>query len=323
MRMRAGSLLLLALAFANACTGGEKESNSAKPKQDRWTVPGEPPLRELVRTGAFGDSRLTEASGVAASVTEPGVFWSQNDRGNAATLYAYDSTGVSLGTVRVRGAENTDWEAIALGPCANGLCLYIGDVGDNYAARAEVRVWRVAAPVTSARDTEAPASLRIVYPGGARDVEAMWVAPDTSLWFATKRPNPDASGQLRASQLYRVAAAAWSVNAVATAEWIDSLPIVPGTSVSRDWVTDASLSAVMPGGRRRLAILTYGSVYVFDADPVTGRPGAQMARCAVPPGERNAEGVTWLPDGRLMLVNEGRGAKLYRGHCPGADLLGR
>jgi hypothetical protein len=310
--------LLLVLALLSACTSGngDDKSEESKSKADRWAVPGEPPLRDLVQTGTLGESRLTEASGVVVSPNEPGVFWSQNDRGNKATLYAYDSAGAPLGAVRVQGTDNVDWEAIAIGPCASGSCLYIGDVGDNYAARAEVRVWRVPAPVTSASATDAAAALRIVYPGGARDVEAMWVAPDTSVWFATKRPNPDNTGRLRPSQLYRVSATAWSGNTLATAELIDSLPIVPGTSVSRDWVTDASLSNVSPSGRRQLAILTYGTVYVFDADPVTGRPGAQVARCAVPKGERNAEGISWLPDGRLMLVNEGRGAKLYRGRCP-------
>lgn len=312
---RAGALLVL-LTLSSACFGGKNDKDADKPKRDRWTVPGEPPIRDLTRTGVFGDARLTEASGVVASMNEPGVFWSLNDRGNTATLFAYDSTGRSRGTVAVRDAENTDWEAIAIGPCASGACLYIGDVGDNFSVRSHVRLWRVPEPTTSASGTERAVLLRIVYPGGARDVEAMWVAPDTSVWFATKRPNPDANGRLRGSLLYRVSAAAWSVNAIATAELVDSLPIVPGTSVSRDWVTDASLSAVMPGGRRQLAILTYGSVYVFDADPATGKPTTQVARCAVPKGERNAEGVTWLPDGRLMLVNEGRGAKLYRGRCP-------
>ncbi len=314
--VRVGASLLLLLTLSSACTGGKNENNAKKPKRDPWTVPGEPPLRELTHTGAFGDSRLTEASGVVASTNEPGVFWSQNDRGNAATLFAYDSTGASRGTVRVRDAENTDWEAIAIGPCASGACLYIGDVGDNYSVRSQVRVWRVPEPSANTTVTGAAVSLRIVYPGGARDVEAMWVAPDSSVWFATKRPNPDATGRLRRSQLYRVSAAAWSTNAIATAELVDSLPIVPGKSASRDWVTDAALSAVMPSGRRQLAILTYGSVYVFDADPTTGQPGTQVARCTVPTGERNAEGISWLPDGRLMLVNEGRGAKLYRGRCP-------
>ena len=308
--------LALAVVLVSACSGGKSANTAGKSRRETWTVPGEPPLRELARTGELGDARLTEASGVVASTKEPGVFWSQNDRGNKATLFAYDSTGTPRGSARVRDAENTDWEAIAIGPCASGACLYIGDVGDNYAVRSGVRVWRLREPLTSETVTESATSLRIAYPGGARDVEAMWVAPDTSVWFATKRPNADANGSPRPSQLFRVPAAAWSSGAIATAELVDSLPIVPTTSVSRDWVTDASLSSVMPDGRRRLAILTYGSVYVFDADPVTGRPAAQLARCAVPQGERNAEGLSWLPDGRLMIANEGRGSRLYRGRCP-------
>jgi len=306
----------LSLVLVSACSSGKPDNTAEKSRRDTWTVPGEPPLRDLARAGELGDARLTEASGVVPSAQEPGVFWSQNDRGNKAMLFAYDSAGVPRGSARVRDADNTDWEAIALGPCASGACLYIGDVGDNYAVRSSVRVWRIREPVTSETVTESATSLRIVYPGGARDVEAMWVAPDTSLWFATKRPNPDANGMLRPSQLYRVPVSAWSSSATATAELIDSLPIVPSTSVSRDWVTDASLSSVSSDGRRRLAILTYGSVYVFDADPVTGRPGAQLSHCAVPQGERNAEGISWLPDGRLMIANEGRGARLYHGRCP-------
>ena len=302
-----------AVAFTSGCIGRTAEATN-----DARTVPGEPPLRDLVRSGQFGDRRLTEASGVVASSTEPGMLWSQNDGGHAAMLFAYDSTGTPRGAVQVRDADNTDWEAIAIGPCPGGECLYIGDVGDNAARRSYVQVWRVPSLVSTARVTESATLRRIVYAGGARDVEAMWVAPDTSVWFATKRPQVDAQGRPRPSQLYRVPASAWSSGSTATvtAELVDSLPIVPLASRSRDWVTDASLSSVMADGRRRLAMLTYGSVYVFDADPITGKPGAPLAHCAVPPGLRQAEGISWLPDGRLTLANEGRAASLYRGSCP-------
>jgi hypothetical protein len=311
-------LLSGVLAFTGGCSGRAADNTVWTSKDEARTVPAEPPLRELVRAGEFSDRRLTEASGVVASTKEPGVLWSQNDSGNAAMLFAYDSTGAPRGAVQVRDADNTDWEAIAIGPCPRGECLYIGDVGDNFATRSYVRVWRIPSPMSTARVTESATLRRIVYPGGARDVEAMWVAPDTSVWFATKRPEGDAKGRPRPSRLYRVPASAWASGSTttATAELVDSLPIVPRASVSRDWVTDASLSSVMPDGRRRLAILTYGSVYVFDADPFTGRPRAPLASCAVPPGLRQAEGISWLPDGRLMLANEGRGASLYRGRCP-------
>jgi hypothetical protein len=311
-------LLAVLLVMTGGCGVRMAEHPGRASTDEVSTAPSEPPLRELVRSGEFGDRRLTEASGVVASTTEPGVLWSQNDSGHAAMLFAYDSTGAPRGAVAVRDADNTDWEAIAIGPCPGGECLYIGDVGDNGARRSYVRVWRVPSPMSTARVTESATLRRVAYPGGARDVEAMWVAPDTSLWFATKRPQVDAKGRPRPSQLYRVPASAWSSGstATATAELVDSLPIVPLASLSRDWVTDASLSSVRPDGRRRLAILTYGSVYVFDADPLTGKPGAPLAHCAVPPALRQAEGISWLPDGRLTLANEGRGASLYRGSCP-------
>ena len=152
--------LSLTWAFTGVFTGGCR-GRTTESKNDRWTVPGEPPLRELVRAGEFGDRRLTEASGVVASTTEPGVLWSQNDSGHAAMLFAYDSTGAPRGAVQVRDADNTDWEAIASGPCPRGECLYIGDVGDNVAWRSHVRVWRVPSPISTARVTESATVRRI------------------------------------------------------------------------------------------------------------------------------------------------------------------
>ena len=89
------------------------------------------PLRDLSQLGAFSNRGLVEASGLVRSEINAGVYWSQNDSGNDESLFAYDSTGASLGVTRVTDAFNRDWEAIALGPCAIGSCLYIGDVGDN------------------------------------------------------------------------------------------------------------------------------------------------------------------------------------------------
>lgn len=299
-------LLLAATACGRVASGNDRQ----------WVVPGEPALRGLVQVGAFADPQLREASGSVPSASEPGVFWSQNDSGNDAVLFAYDSAGTSRGRVVVTGAKNTDWEAIAPGPCPTGRCLYIGDIGDNFAVRRDVSVLRVPEPSTAEGRTARPQRLRVQYAGGARDVEAMWIAPDSSIWFASKRPAKDVAGRARPSRLFRVSSPDWSGRRTARAELVDSLPIVPVGSISRDWVTDAALSPAGPDGRRRLAVLTYGSVYIFDADPDTGRPGAPLARCAVPPGETQTEGISWLPDGRVLLVTEGRSGRLYAGYCP-------
>src|SRR5687767_2251902 len=73
---------------------------------------------------------LPEASGVALSRRSPGLLWSHNDSGEPM-VFAVDTAGVAKGRVRVAGARVTDWEDISVGPCAQGSCLYIADIGDN------------------------------------------------------------------------------------------------------------------------------------------------------------------------------------------------
>jgi len=274
-------------------------------------------VRGILRVGALTDRALDEASGAVVGTRRPNVYWSQNDRGNRAELFAYDSTGRALGTVPVSGVSNVDWEALSLGPCATGSCLYIADVGDNSASRDEVQIYRIPEPPPGDEGTPSAAVLRIAHRGGPRDIEAMWVAPDTSLWLLTKRPDPDSTGRLQQVRLARVAASAWRSDTLVVAVFLDSLPIVPDLTSSARWVTDAALSALDAEGKAKLAVLTYGYVYVFDASAKMGRPGALVARCALKGVPENfSEGITWLPDGRLLFVNEGRGAGLYVGFCP-------
>ena len=102
-----------------------------------------PALASITTIGSLRAPGLIEASGVVRSTRSDNAFWSQNDSGNEADLFAYDSTGASLGVARVAGARNRDWEAIAIGPCTEGSCVYIGDVGDNGARREQVTIWRV------------------------------------------------------------------------------------------------------------------------------------------------------------------------------------
>lgn len=281
-----------------------------------WVAEGDVVLRDTERVGRLTDPALREASGLTASQREPGVFWLLNDSGNDERLFAVDRTGRARGTVRVQGARNQDWEALSGGPCPAGHCLYIGDVGDNMALRATVQLWRIAEPRST--DTEAQAKETVVlrYADGPHDVEAMYVAPDTSVWLITKRPSTRGDGAYRPARIYRVPPEAWGSREPITLSVVDSLPVVPVRRTSRDWVTDASLDGPDSSGHRRLVVLSYGAVHVFAVDAVTGHPGALAERCALPIHERASEGVTWLADGRILLVNEGRGGVLYAGACP-------
>lgn len=301
----------LGLSLLGVCAACESGNGRA-----RWLREGETLLRDGVRMGHLTDRKLDEASGLATSVGEPGVFWSQNDSGNDGLLFAYDSTGRALARVKVRGAPNDDWEAIAVGPCADGQCLTIADVGDNGARRRTLTLYQLAEPRTTASESPVLRRLTLRYADGPHDVEAMFAGADGSLWLVTKRPSRGDNGAPRPVRLYHVPRAAWEQAGIYTAAVLDSLPVTPERGSLHDWVTDASLSPQLADGSRRVVLLSYGAVHVFAADATTGRPGARLGRCTLPIPESSAEGITWLPDGRLLVVTEGKGGALYAGRCP-------
>ena len=145
------------------------------------------------------DASVTESSGLLASRTLPGAYWTHNDSGDGPFIYAFNTRGNSLGVFRVNGANARDWEDISIGPGpqANQSYLYIGDIGDNSEARPDIVVYRVPEPdlktankgSTKARPlTTTPAEvIRLKYPDGKHDAETLLVHPTTgNLYIMTK-----------------------------------------------------------------------------------------------------------------------------------------
>lgn len=159
-------------------------------------------------SGAYGrpttlaiikDKSITESSGLVASRTTSGAYWTHNDSGDGPFIYAIDTRGDSLGTFRVTGAQANDWEDISAGPGPqrDKSYLYIGDIGDNNESRAEVVVYRVAEPTLSTTTrsftkrrpgaTEPAEAIRLKYPDGSHDAEALLVHPATgNIYIVTK-----------------------------------------------------------------------------------------------------------------------------------------
>ena len=55
--------------------------------------------------GTVSSTSVTEASGIAASRANPGVWWINNDSGDSARVFAVSATGTLLATVEVGGAD--------------------------------------------------------------------------------------------------------------------------------------------------------------------------------------------------------------------------
>jgi hypothetical protein len=281
-----------------------------------------------VRTIAIRGLRdLTESSAAAMSAVQPAVWFTINDSGHEPVLFAVDTNGASRGRWLVSGARNIDWESMASGPCgadaakAGDRCLYVGDTGDNdakYATRAIYRLREPAIATDGAGTTDlgsvSSTRLSFRYVDGPRDVEAMWVAPDASIYLITK--SVGVGGQpLRPAAVYRLAPEAWKSRATQQAELVDSLPIVPGSAFAR-FITDAALSS----DATHLAVRTYTQVYVFATDSTTGRVRAdvQPATCDIAGlQEAQGEGIAWIgSSGRFLLSSEGRGGPFRIANCP-------
>jgi hypothetical protein len=142
---------------------------------------------------------ISESSGLVASRQTPGAYWTLNDSGGGPFIYSFDSRGDSLGSFSVNAAQNRDWEDISIGPGPQDgkSYLYIGDIGDNNGVRQDVVVFRVPEPALNAATskltkkapgtTEPAEAIRLRYPDGPHDAEALLVHPSTGhIYIVTK-----------------------------------------------------------------------------------------------------------------------------------------
>jgi hypothetical protein len=210
-------------------------------------------------------------------------------------LIALDAKGRVQRRVRVPGAKVDDWEAIAVGPCPAGSCIYIGDIGDNGARRRDITIYRLAEPAEAAGSVDGADVLRARYPDEAHDAEALLVTPKGDLLIVTK-------GESGPVALYRLPADAGTGGTV-TLQAVGR-PRQSGTPKSDERITDG---AVSPSGtwlalRTNTAILLYRTVDVMTGNWQTaGRVSLKEL------GEPQGEGITFGDETTLYLVGEGGG----------------
>jgi hypothetical protein len=112
------------------------------------------------------------------------VVWIAQDSGHDPVVHGVGPDGDTVSTLRLAGAENVDWEAMAPGVGADGApTLLVADIGDNGADRPFISVYEVAEP-TESGDRELPARrFDFTYPDRPHDAEAFLVDPRTQDWF--------------------------------------------------------------------------------------------------------------------------------------------
>lgn len=134
---------------------------------------------------------ITESSGLTVSKCQPNVFWTLNDSDRGPFIFAIDVTGKKLGTWRVTGATNVDWEDMASVKTPAGECfIYISDAGDNEMKREAYAIYRLREPGNASKATASSKDdplvtaeanvLRFIFSGGKQNSEALMVHPSTN-----------------------------------------------------------------------------------------------------------------------------------------------
>lgn len=198
-------LLLMFMLVLVVVTGCQQvplaENARARPVREETTTNAVEAYGPPVKLADLEDKAIDESSGLVASRTSPGNYWTHNDSGNGPVIYAFDSMGKRRGVWRVEGATSEDWEDMAAGPGPKPGTnyLYIGDIGDNSGNRDELTLWRIPEPVIRSTDvtstakkpmmTEPAEAIRLKYPDGNHDSEALLIHPTTGrIYLVTKVP---------------------------------------------------------------------------------------------------------------------------------------
>ena len=238
------------------------------------------PWTEVCR---FDDRRLTEISGMAASLMHENVVWVHNDSSDAARLYALDlETCDTVSELRLRGVQARDFEALASTRNARGrAALWVGDIGDNRDSWPFVTLHRVWEPKTLGTRSRRVKSWDFTYPDRPHNAETLMVS-GRSVWVATWQL---ATGGLYSVPLRRTVAGAERLDAVG--------PLTTDGSIHPD--------------ERGYVLRDYLDVHFYVGLP----PGRKVATFALP-RQVQGEAITWTSDGTGLLIASEEDVRLLR-----------
>lgn len=293
------TVLIFCCLSLNACgivASHYKERNKEADKPEDFSTDYQKPQI----AGTIESKEITESSGLVASNCNAGVFWTNNDSGDGAFIYAFDGQGKKLGTWKVAGAENDDWEDMATFKNASGECfLYLGDIGNNELLRSKLMIYKIKEPTISADSsdstrknplsTESAQKIEFSYSDASNNAESLLVHPQTEdIYILSKNVN-------NAASIYKLAP---KFETTAKAEKLGdfSVPAIP--------VGLLTGAAISPDGRR-VAICDYFNGYEIVL-PETAKSFDEIWKqkpMKIDLGERKqGEAITYSPDGKTLYA---------------------
>lgn len=236
----------------------------------------------------FQDRRLNEISGMALSITHPGVLYVHNDSSGGPYLYAVSATSCRvIARLKIAGARARDFEAMAAGRDSRGRpVLWVADIGDNLDSWDEVEILRIREPERLVDQTLSPRRYRFTYPDRGHNAETLLADPASPrVWVVTK--------QLARGTLY----------ALPVPLRRDRVNVARPVQTEGGIITDG---AVAPNGRSYV-LRDYFDAVVYQGLP----PGREVQRIYLP-SQPQGESITWTADSSALLIASERDDRLLR-----------
>jgi hypothetical protein len=226
---------------------------------------------EVVLT--FADPAVVESSGLVAL---DDLVVTVNDSGDSGRVFAVGPEGRTVG-VTTFAESPVDVEALApAGPDHPGE-VWVGDIGDNAAARSSISVTRV--PVGRGDRSGDYPTYELVYADGARDAETLLVDPSTGRLHVVSK---EIFGGTLYAAPQRLSATRPNV----------LRPVADALAVATD-------GAFWPDGRH-LVVRGYGRALVYAWPSMTAVADLDL------PDQDQGEGIAVTSDGRVLVSTEGQ-----------------
>ena len=230
------------------------------------------------------DPEITESSGL---VDQGDTVVTINDSLHGPTLYVLDSrTGATVGRTTYSSDPAIDTEALARGP--HGV-IWVGDIGDNNAARDHVSVYRVGRVGPGDRTVDAQ-RYDLRYRGGPRDAETLLVDPDDGRLYVVSKG-------LFGGQVFE-APRVLKPDAV---NMLQPVGRVGGLVTDGDFLPDG----------RHVVLRDYSDAFVYSL-----RPWKELGHWTLP-AQPQGEGLSVRPSGTDVIVSsEGTGMSVLADAIP-------
>ncbi len=280
--------LLLWVWAGLACCKGDKPSPQTE----------EPPSFELQTAGIINVNAINEASGLAASYTNPTMLWTHNDSGDKNRVFLMNNQGNWQATYTMEGCQNIDYEDIASLKTPTQNYVFVADIGDNDAVRNQHIIYKFKEPVFAENTTDFVIKniekITFRYEDSPHDAECLMIDPLTQdLYVVTKRE--------ARSRVY-VLAYPQSTGAENIAKFITELPF--------NYVTAGDIS----GDGQQILVKNYGQVFYWKkalgqtlAQTLQQSPANLTYR-----SETQGEAICWASNGQdYYTTSEGQNQPLY------------